>query len=185
LEINLGDAYYETADFGQAILHYLRALAMDPRNPAARANLDLARQAANVTTPNLTRLDRLATSMSVTSWTWMATLCGWTALFLFFLPRLYRWRGATPWLLFAAAVIATGTAVTALAGWHLRSRDGVVLHADSQLKFSPTTHSQSVGLAQAGDIATMIDQNDQYFLIVTADGHRGWIAANNYQPVWE
>ncbi len=185
LEINLGDSYYETAEFGPAILHYLRALALDPRNPAARANLDLARQVANVTAPAPTRLERLATSLSVTQWTWLATVFGWVALFLFFLPRLYRWQGATPWLLLAASVVIAGTAITALAGWHLHAKDGVVLQADSPLKFSPTAHSQSVGLAQAGDVATLVERNGEYYLVVSADGHRGWIAAGSYQPVWQ
>ena len=40
---NLGNAYFENGDLGRAILSYLRAEEMSPRDPDIRANLDLAR----------------------------------------------------------------------------------------------------------------------------------------------
>src|SRR5437016_4938664 len=43
---DLGNARYRLGDFGQAILNYERALALDPRHPEAEANLRLARDEA-------------------------------------------------------------------------------------------------------------------------------------------
>ena len=43
LYYNLGNAYLEGGDPGRAILNYLRAEELSPRNPNVRANLDLAR----------------------------------------------------------------------------------------------------------------------------------------------
>ncbi len=43
---DLGNAYFRTGDFGRAILNYERALALDPAQPEARANLQLARDQA-------------------------------------------------------------------------------------------------------------------------------------------
>ncbi len=43
---NLGNAYFRTGDLGRAILNYERALALDPSQPEARANLQLARDQA-------------------------------------------------------------------------------------------------------------------------------------------
>ena len=40
---NLGNAYLESGDLGQAILNYLRAEELSPRDPDVIANLDLAR----------------------------------------------------------------------------------------------------------------------------------------------
>ena len=40
---NLGNAYFERGDLGRAILSYLRAEEMSPRDPDIRANLDLVR----------------------------------------------------------------------------------------------------------------------------------------------
>ena len=43
LYYNLGNAYLEGGDQGRAILNYLRAEELSPRNPNVRANLNLAR----------------------------------------------------------------------------------------------------------------------------------------------
>ena len=43
LYFNLGNAYLESEDLGRAILHYLRARELSPRDPDIRDNLELAR----------------------------------------------------------------------------------------------------------------------------------------------
>lgn len=43
LEYNLGNAYFKSGDLGRAILHWERALALEPGDPDTRANLELAR----------------------------------------------------------------------------------------------------------------------------------------------
>ena len=43
LYFNLGNAYLENGDLGRAILNYLRARELSPRDPDIRDNLDLAR----------------------------------------------------------------------------------------------------------------------------------------------
>jgi len=184
LEYNLGNTCYQIGDQAGAILHYLRALVLNPRDPDARQNLALARQALNLSVPDPTFLDRLSASLSVNAWAWLLVLFGWAALYLLFLPRLWRWRGATPWLLFTLSVIISGVAVTALAEAHLHSHDGVVLHADSQFKLSPTTDSQAIGVLQAGEIAEALDQHNGYYKIRTSDGRLGWISSLSYAPVY-
>ena len=43
---DLGNAYFREDDLGRAILNYERALALDPAQPEARANLQLVRDQA-------------------------------------------------------------------------------------------------------------------------------------------
>jgi tetratricopeptide (TPR) repeat protein len=43
LEYNLGNAYFKTGELGRAILHWERALVLDPGETDAQANLELAR----------------------------------------------------------------------------------------------------------------------------------------------
>jgi tetratricopeptide (TPR) repeat protein len=185
LEYNLGNACYQVGDQAAAILHYLRALALDPRDPDARQNLALARQAVNLTAPDPTFLERVIAWMSLNAWTWMLTLFGWASAYLLFLPRLYRWRGALPWLLFTVCVILSGIAATALWQDHLHSHDGVVLRADTQLKLSPTANSQAIGVLQAGETAEALRQHSGYYYIRASDGRLGWVEALNYAPVYD
>jgi tetratricopeptide (TPR) repeat protein len=183
LEFDWGNACFQTKDMGGAILHYLRALALDPRDPDARANLSLARQALGVNAPESTRLDLLSNWMSVNGWTWLATLFGWTALYLLLLPRLYGWGGKVPWLLFAGSIAVTIVAAFGLWGTHLHARDGVTLRADTQLKLLPTANSQPIGMLQAGDIAQTLRQHGDYYYVRSPDGTLGWVQGNNYEPV--
>jgi len=184
LEYNLGNAFFQNSDYGQAVLHYLRSLSLDPSNPDARQNLSMAWQAASVAVPEPTYLDHLASYLSLNRWTLVFTICGWAALYLLFLPKLYRWRGATPWLLCAAAFIFAAMAATAFYGLSLHAHDGVVLHADTPLKISPSENSKPSGLLQPGEVAEILNRHGSYYNVRTADGRAGWVQDTNYAPVW-
>ena len=69
LYYNLGNAYFEQRDFGRAILNYLRAERLSPRDPDIRANLELAR---SHTVDNLqVEGDSLVASLSNIAHRWM------------------------------------------------------------------------------------------------------------------
>jgi len=185
LEYNFGNACYQSSDYGAAILHYLRALSLDPRDPDARQNLDLARKAANATAADESKFDRYSALLGRNSWAWIATVAGWAALYLAFLPGLYRWRGVAPWLLFTAAFAIAIAGGIGLWGAQKHAHDGVVLHTDTSLNLSPTANSPSIGLLQTGEIAHTLDHHGNYFKVRTSSGQLGWVEAANYSPVWE
>jgi tetratricopeptide (TPR) repeat protein len=185
LEYNLGNACYQSGELGQAVLHYLRALALDPRDPDARQNLALARQALSITAPEPAMLDRLAEFMSINAWAWLLAVSAWATLALLFLPRLFRWRGALPWLLFVLTLVISATAGTALWSACPHVNDGVVLHPDTQLKLSPTASSQAVGMLQSGEIAELLERHGDYFYVRAPDGRLGWVESKNYAPVYQ
>lgn len=183
LEYNFGNACYQAGDFGAAILHYLRALSLDPRDPDARQNLALARKGANLTPPDATRLERYAGFLDQNTWTWIAAGAGWVALYLMFLPRLFRWRGVLPWLL---CLTALGVAIAGGIGWwgaQQHANDGVVLLADTPVKVSPTTNSPSIAMLQPGEIAPTLERHGDYYKVSTSSGQVGWVNAANYALV--
>ncbi|MGA2053596.1 MAG: tetratricopeptide repeat protein [Opitutales bacterium] len=185
LEYNLANACYQLGDQADAILHYLRALALNPRDPDARQNLSLARQAVNLTVPDPTFLERLSSGLSVNAWACLLAFFGWVALYLLFLPRLYRWNGASPWLCFAVSFAIAAIALAALGQDHLHSHDGVILRAGAKLKLSPVPGSEDIGVLQAGEVAESLRQHPGYYYIRAADGRLGWVEAINYAPVYD
>ena len=69
LYYNLGNSYLQGGDFGRAILNYLRAEELSPRNPDVRANLDRAR---SMTLDQIeTERDSLVESVSYLGRRWM------------------------------------------------------------------------------------------------------------------
>jgi tetratricopeptide (TPR) repeat protein len=185
LEFNFGNACYSAGDYGEAILHYLRSLSLNPGDPDARQNLALARQALSITAPESTRLDSYSGMFRENTWTLLATLAGWAAIYLAFLPQLYRWGGITPKLLCGVMVLVAIGAGMGVWGVKQHDHDGVVTHADTALKLSPTAESGSIGMAQAGEMAQVQDAHGDYYKVLTDDGHLGWVDNTSYAPVWE
>jgi tetratricopeptide (TPR) repeat protein len=62
LYVNLGNAYLESGASGRAIANYRRALAIDPTDHAARANLAFAESSLNAKTENAPPADRSFTA---------------------------------------------------------------------------------------------------------------------------
>src|SRR3954471_8618117 len=79
---NLGNAQYRLGNFGQAILNYERALALDPRHPEADANLRLARDEARALEMRREWIERYAGMAPVKQYTIAAAVAFWFALFL-------------------------------------------------------------------------------------------------------
>lgn len=78
---NLGNAYYKRGDLGLAIASYLRALQRDPRDEAARANLEQARSflhdeaLAPLALPVfLAPLGWLYSQLSLNEWAWVGLM---------------------------------------------------------------------------------------------------------------
>src|SRR3954471_10060416 len=79
---NLGNAQYRLGNFGQAILNYERALALDPRHPEADANLRLARDEARALELRKNWIERYAAMGTVKQWSIAAAAGLWIALFV-------------------------------------------------------------------------------------------------------
>jgi tetratricopeptide (TPR) repeat protein len=184
LEYNFGNACFQAGDYGAAVLHYLRALALNPRDPDAQQNLALARRTANITVADPTRLENFADLLNTHSWAWVAAIAGWAAIYLAFLPRLYRWRGAMPWLLCATTAVIALAAIAGFYGAQTHARDGVVLRADTPVKLSPTENSPAIGTLQSGEVAQILEEHGGYFKVQPASGQPGWVDGTNYSPVW-
>src|SRR5437763_17197394 len=79
---DLGNARYRLGDFGQAILNYERALALDSRHPEADANLRLARDEAHALELRRDWVEHYASIGTVKQYTIAATVALGFALFL-------------------------------------------------------------------------------------------------------
>ena len=88
---DLGNAWFRLGNFGEAILNYERALALDPHHPEAAANLLLVRDEARALELKRAWLDHYVEAGTSTQYSIAASIAFWFVLFcaarLFFSRR--------------------------------------------------------------------------------------------------
>ena len=88
---DLGNAWFRFGNFGEAILNYERALALDPHHPESDANLRIARDEARALELRTQGFARYVEDGTSTQYSIAASVAFWIALFaaarLFFLRR--------------------------------------------------------------------------------------------------
>jgi len=172
---NLGNAEWQCGRTGPAIFAWERAQWLDPFNPNTRANLRLARKAAQLEAPDLLWYEICSTWLPVNAWSWLASLSFWLAVAMVMLPGILRWRKAD----WHQGVAAAGFAVflltiPALAGVQTRSKIGVVLTKETPLRLTPTSEAQILTRLPAGESARLERERGQYVFIRTSAA-AGWI----------
>jgi len=184
LHYNLGNVYYQLGDYGPAILHYEKALALDPRNPDIRANLELTQEAAQLTPPSPSWYSVVANQASVNFWASLLACSFWGAIALFVIAPMYRWRGPLRGGLIALASIGLLVSSVAMYGWHINGGTGVMLSDNAKLNVAPTASSPIAGSVKAGQQARIQKQHGEYYL-VTLDDKVGWVSQSEFSPIWD
>jgi tetratricopeptide (TPR) repeat protein len=77
---DLGNAYFRKNDLGRAILNYERALALDPAQPEARANLQLVRDRARALELRTGWAEQHLDFLTRDQYTWLAAIAFWGAV---------------------------------------------------------------------------------------------------------
>ena len=177
LHFNLANARFKSGQPGQAIFHYHQALALAPRDPDARGNLQFARRSLGVTgEENLGRhLLRLHT---LDEWAWLAGagLGGWFLL----LALGEAWpakRAAFGWLTktFAVAALAF-TALLGTAHWERRAtRQAVVVVPEAPARPGPLAESKAAFALRDGTEVVVLDAKDDWLQVRDAGQRVGWV----------
>ena len=184
LQFNLGNAYYQSGDYGPAILHLEKARALNPNNPDILANLQLAQKAAQVPESHGSWLDALALSQNVNTWAWLGVIAFWLTIGFIFIPRLYRWKSPLRSFLVLFFGLCTIISGVSLYGYHKMSKEGIALHKETVLKLAPSSASPTEGFIPAGSMAVVQREHGNFFQITTANNEQGWVSKNDFQKIW-
>lgn len=181
LEANLGTAYAEAGRLGRAVLHFERALCLDPRDEAAAHNLAVVRGqlggAEAVTRPPSEAVGRwlaaavgswplaglgFALYLGITAllgaWAWKRGLPAWRRRTLVVLAPLALMAGA-------AAVLAARAETTPLS---------VVVAESAALRTAPTPEAASTGEAPEGAVLVVTGRAGGWLAVRLPDGTSGW-----------
>jgi len=176
--LNLGLAEWRLGHHGPAVLAWERSLWVDPYNAAALGNLRFARKAAQLDAPEYTWYEAASMWLPVNAWALLAGASLWLAVAMVTLPRVLRWRRANWHQALAAAGCALFLlSLPSLYGVHTRSRIGIVLEKDVELRLTPTRNAQTLMLMPSGQPARWERSRGDYRFIRTGYA-RGWIESS-------
>lgn len=184
LHYNLGNAYFGLGKYGPSILHYKKALILDPGNPEFRANLNFVIEKAAVNYPEPSGWDTYAGYLRIQTWAWLASLSFWGAIAFWVLPPLYDWRSIFPKVLSGVLFCVFALSALGLTGYHLQRTQGIVQVADAPIRVAPAATTPPITYLPDGEFATIIHQQGDYYLVDTLKQQSGYIHQNDFIPIW-
>lgn len=183
---DLANARYRLGDFGQAILNYERALALEPRHPEADANLRLARDEARALEMRRDWIERYAGIATVKQYTTAATVAFWLAVFLaahsFFAPRRSGGRMA----LIVLSLLICGGSVFAIVTLENGARGNalaVVTAKEADARLATADTAKSILVLPAGSEIKILSERGDWIYAALPNEQRGWIPASSAQRV--
>jgi tetratricopeptide (TPR) repeat protein len=186
---DLGNAYYRLGDFGQAILNYERALALEPRHPEAEANLQLARDEARALELRRDRIEHYASFGTVKQYTIAATIALWCAVFLIASMVLPKRRSAgriALIALIALSLIVAATSIYAIITLENGTRGNalaVIVGKQVQARFAAADTAKSILLLPAGSEIKVVSERGGWIYVALPNDQHGWIPANGAERV--
>ncbi len=189
---NAGNAAYKANDTGRAVLYYLRALRLDPRNDMARQNLALIEPRTNAgSSDDLYGVLRLWL-LTIPTWLWIViaeiAFLGALALLLYGIWRARLIEEMVPWgiraggLLLIALLAAVGGALSATTD----SSDGeaVVIADGSVTRLGPGERYLEQLSLPAGTLVELPDPPDQGWVRCRLkDGRTGFIRTESLERI--
>lgn len=183
---DLGNAWFRLGNFGEAILSYERALALDPRHPESEANLRVARDEVRALELRTQGLARYIEAGTATQYSIAASVAFWIALFaaarLFFLRR--RSTSLVALIIFSALVFSGSIyAIYALETGNKGQDLAIVTDKNIEARLATADNAGSVLALPPGSEIKVLSERGDWIYAALPNDLRGWIPAKSAQRV--
>ena len=195
LYCNLGDACFRQGNYPSAILHYERALKMDPSWADARYNLELC---SRYVQDRIDPVPEFVLKSLARKVCYLLDADHWTVLFLLFLggalaltllfllshtPRLRRLGFFCGIALYLLATTALGCALWQKSAFN-QADQAIVMAPVAPVKSSPSDgQTTDLFVLHEGTKVTVLDSVGAWRNIRLSDGRQGWIAAGDIEII--
>jgi len=183
---DLGNAYYRTSEFGQAILSYERALALESNHPEAQANLRLAREEARALEMSSPLVERALRFGSPRVFTIGAACLFWIGAFVIAASLLGQRRRRTRLALGVFCLLAAsalGYLVFTIDHGPRGSGLAIIVGGQTQARAATADTATSVLLLPVGSEVKVEQQRGDWVYAELPNNQRGWIPAKNVESV--
>jgi len=183
---DLGNAYFRTGDFGRAILHYERALALERHHPEAAANLQIARDEARGLEMQQTSLERYLQFASLDQYSIAAAVAFWVGAFCIVGLIFARRRSAR---MIALSILSFSVcALAILAAYEIdfgsKGRALAIITGDNvQARLATADTANSILALPSGSEVKILSTRGDWIYAALPNNLRGWIPAKDAEPV--
>ena len=183
---DLGNAYYRRGDLGHAILNYERALALDPNQPEARANLHLVRDQARALELPQSWAEAHLEFLTRDQYAWLTMIALWGAIAilaaLYFAPRR-----PVVWI-FASVLLGAVSAGAAFAAYEFETGSAgrnlaIVTQKNIQARLATAESAGTVLVLPAGSQIKILSTRGDWSYAVLPNDLQGWIPAQSAERV--
>jgi tetratricopeptide (TPR) repeat protein len=183
---DLGNAYFRRGDLGRAILNYERALALDPNQPEARANLQLVRDQGRALELTESWPEAHLDFLTRDQYSWLAMIAFWSAAAI--LCGLYFARRRSVVWIFALMLSAAVSAGAALAVYELETGSAggnlaIVTQKNIQARLATAESAGTVLALPAGSEIKILSTRGEWSYAALPNDLQGWIPAQAAEPV--
>lgn len=185
LFFNMGNAWLEQGEVGEAILYYRRAQLWAPRNEAIRHNLELARSRVNYPNPPLPEffLTRwwkgMANQLSATAWAVHVVILAWVLLALGVVWYRTRRAALTRWMALAAVLWILSLAAGATRYRLETAHPEVVVLRGTLARVGASEEAPERTPLPEGVELRRIDQIGEWVKVILPDGQEGWVRSSD------
>lgn len=194
LHFNLGNAYFKSNQVARAILHYERALRIDPSDADVKYNLKLANDRIKDKIEGLPELNisrwwkDFTLSISVDGWAWLSIAFMVVAvllLLLFFLTSLRSLRVFAFYIALFLLISSAFSYYQAGQAQQLTEADteAIIMTPRVDVKGAPTQSGVNVFVIHEGTKVRVIREQDGWVNIRIASGNEGWILESDCEII--
>jgi len=183
---DLGNAYFRVGDLGRAILNYERALALDPSQPEAQANLRLVRDQARALELAKSWPEEHLAFLTSNQYAWAAAAAFWCAACMicaFYFAR----RGSVVWiftlLLLSAICVGSAFAVYAFENGSTGRDLAIVTGKKIQARLATADNAGAVLVLPPGSEVKILSTRGNWTYAALPNELRGWIPAESAERV--
>jgi tetratricopeptide (TPR) repeat protein len=183
---NVGNAWYRSGDFGQAILSYERALLLEPHHPEAEANLRLVRDKARALELRQTWIDRAIGRGTSAQYSIAAAASFWIAVFAiagWFVARRRSAARVTVLTLSILALAAFAYAIYLLETGANGRGFAIVIAKSTEARVATADNAGTVLTLPPGSEIKILSTRGDWSYAALPNNLRGWIPAKNAERV--
>ncbi len=178
---NLGNCYYKTQDWANAIWYYEKSLKLNANNESALHNLKITKLKIVDKVEPIPQLfykiwwNKIIYSSSETSWKIFTLICIWIIFIIKLINKSKSYKKKYSILSLGALTVILFCITQSLHHYNHNKTEAIIFSSSVAVNSAPTNNSTSLFSLHSGTKVELVDQIGDWIKITLVNGNNGWI----------